>query len=153
MITPLNLPKANLKLRNRDGLTYVWSILRKKELVLTPEEWVRQHIVHFLINDCNVPEGLIASEYQLTYNSRSKRADVVVFGKDQKPKLIIECKAPEVNLTEATFRQIAQYNHELQVELLMMSNGIDHIYCEVNQSNGSITYFQEIKELLSRLQV
>lgn len=153
MITPLNLPKAHLKLRKTSENTFVWSILRKKELVLTPEEWVRQHVIHLLINNCAVPEGLIAAEYQLTYNGRSKRADLVVYGRDQQPKLIIECKAPEVKLSEATLRQVAQYNHELKVELLMLTNGLQHIYCRVNQQTGEVEYYKELAELITMLQV
>ncbi|MEJ6755546.1 MAG: type I restriction enzyme HsdR N-terminal domain-containing protein [Crocinitomicaceae bacterium] len=146
MITPLNLPKAPLKLSKKDGQVFVWCILRKKNLVCTPEEWVRQHVVHFLIGN-GVPEGLIASEFNLEYNGRSKRADLVVFDREQNPILIVECKEPRVELTQAVFNQIAGYNHELRVEYLMMTNGLDHIYCHVNQSTGEVQYLKELPNL------
>ena len=120
--------------------------MRKKNLVCTPEEWVRQHVVHFLIGN-GVPEGLIASEFNLEYNGRSKRADVVVFDREQNPILIVECKEPRVELTQAVFNQIAGYNHELRVEYLMMTNGLDHIYCHVNQSTGEVQYLKELPNL------
>ena len=146
MITPLNLPKAPLKLSKKDGQVFVWCILRKKNLVCTPEEWVRQHVVHFLIGN-GVPQGLIASEFNLEYNGRSKRADLVVFDREQNPILIVECKEPRVELTQAVFNQIAGYNHELRVEYLMMTNGLDHIYCHVNQSTGEVQYLKEFPNL------
>lgn len=146
MITPLNLPKADLKLSKKDDQVFVWCILRKKNLVCTPEEWVRQHVVHFLIGN-GVPEGLIASEFNLEYNGRSKRADVVVFDREQNPILIVECKEPRVELTQAVFNQIAGYNHELRVEYLMMTNGLNHIYCHVNQSTGQVQYLEALPNL------
>jgi len=146
MITPLNLPKTPLKLSRKDDQVFVWCILRKKNLVCAPEEWVRQHVVHFLISE-GIPEGLIASEYNLEYNGRSKRADVVVFDRDQKPVFIVECKAPEVVLTKQVFNQIASYNHELQVEYLMLTNGLNHIYCHVDQNSGEIKYLESLPKL------
>lgn len=146
MIVPLNLPKVELKLSKKEGQVYVWCILRKKDLVCTPEEWVRQHVVHFLISK-GFPEGLIASEYQLEYNGRSKRADIVVFDRNQAPILVVECKAPEIAITQNVFHQIAGYNHELRVEYLMMTNGNDHVYCKVDKSTGEIQYLESLPEL------
>ncbi|MFT6982177.1 MAG: hypothetical protein ACJAUD_000944 [Crocinitomicaceae bacterium] len=146
MITPLNLPKADLKLSKKGDQVFVWCILRKKNLVCTPEEWVRQHVVHFLIGN-GVPEGLIAAEFNLEYNGRSKRADVVVFDREQNPILVVECKEPRVELTQAVFNQIAGYNHELRVEYLMMTNGLVHIYCHVNQSTGQVQYLEGLPNL------
>jgi hypothetical protein len=146
MITPLNLPKAPLKLSKKGEQLFIWCILRKKNLVCTPEEWVRQHVVHYLISK-GIPEGLIASEYSLEYNGRSKRADLVVFDREQRPVLVVECKAPEIPVTEHVFNQIASYNHELRVEYLMMTNGLQHIYCHIDQSTGKITYLEGLPSL------
>ncbi|MCR9173552.1 MAG: type I restriction enzyme HsdR N-terminal domain-containing protein [bacterium] len=146
-LTPLNLPKAPLKLKRKDGVVYVECLIRRKELILTPEEWVRQHVLHFLIEK-GVPKGLIASEVSLKYNERSKRADVVIFGRDQQPRFIVECKAKDVLLTEAVFRQIAAYNHTLQVEYLMMTNGIQHIYAHIDKVSGQLKYLQNFPEEL-----
>lgn len=153
MIVPLNLPKANLKLTRRDNQIFVWCILRKKDLVLTPEEWVRQHVVHFLINFHHVPVGLIAAEFQLYYNGRSKRADIVVFSRNSEPIMIIECKAPDVVLTHKVLFQIAQYNHQLQVDLLMVTNGINHLYCQVEQSKGNLSYIENEELFFEMLQL
>lgn len=143
-IQPLNLPKAKLKLVKRDDQVYVWCILRKKELICTPEEWVRQHIIHFLINEKSIPEGLIASEYSLEYNGLKKRADVVVFNKEQQPLLIVECKATSVPITEKTLRQIAQYNFQLNVDFLFLTNGLEHVFCQVDRENGKLIYLEEL---------
>lgn len=147
MLTPLNLPKANLQLKRKGEQVYVRCLSRKKDLLLTPEEWVRQHLINELVKTYNVPIGLIASEYLLDYNGRSKRADLVVFGRDQKPRMIIECKAPEVNLSEETLFQIAQYNYVLGVEYLVMSNGLHHVFCEVDQKTGAVHYLESFPEI------
>lgn len=144
MFPSLNLPKADLKLTRKDGVVYVWCIVRKKNLVLTPEEWVRQHIIHFLIEEKNIPKGLIASEFALKYNGRLKRADVVVFNHNSKPLFIVECKAPEVDLSEKTLHQIAQYNFELKVDLLLLTNGLTHIMCIINRKEHRLDYLHEI---------
>lgn len=145
MITPLNLPKAQLQLSRTNDQVYVMCLIRKKKLVLTPEEWVRQHVINFLLQQ-GVPVGLIASEMNLKYNGRSKRADLVIFGKDQSPRMIVECKAPEVELTEAVFRQIASYNYSLQVEFLMMTNGLTHIYARIDRATGNVEYLETMPE-------
>jgi type I site-specific restriction endonuclease len=140
LIEPLNLPKANLTLKKRDGLIYVWCVIRKKELVCTPEEWVRQHVLHYLINEKQIAAGLIASEYSLKYNGRVKRADVVVFNRDGKPEMIVECKAPAIKIDDKTIRQIAQYNFELNVDRLFLTNGNDHVFCTIDRESGTISY-------------
>lgn len=140
-LVPLNLPMAPLSLTRMNGTVYVDCLIRRKKLVLTPEEWVRQHVINFLLHE-GVPKGLIASEVSLKYIERSKRADLVIYGRDQQPVWIVECKAPEVELTEAVFRQIASYNHTLQVEYLMMTNGMNHIYAHIDKQNGTLTFLE-----------
>lgn len=144
MIEPLNLPNAELRLKKINGIVHVWCIIRKKDLVCTPEEWVRQHFIHFLINERKVPIGLIASEYPLDYNGRLKRADIVVFNKRQDPVLIVECKAPQIPLDEKTVFQIAQYNFHLNVDYLCLTNGLDHAYSLIDKENGSLRYLKEL---------
>jgi type I site-specific restriction endonuclease len=147
MIVPLNLPKAPLKLSKKNGQVFVWCEIRNKLLVCTPEEWVRQHIIHFLLNEQKIPKGLIAAEYQITYNSRKKRADIVVFNRNGKPYLIVECKAPQIEIDESVLYQIATYNHTLGVCHLMMSNGIQNIYAEINDKTGSLKYSENFPQL------
>jgi hypothetical protein len=138
MIEALELPKANLKLRRREGVVYVWCVVRKKDLVCTPEEWVRQHVIHYLINHQNVSLARIASEYALEYNGLRKRADIVVFDIFFQPVMIVECKATTVQLTSETLQQIASYNAKLQVPKLWLTNGIQHRYCLVDLQSGSL---------------
>lgn len=147
MIEALDLPKANLRLKRKNDEVFVWCIIRKKELLCTPEEWVRQHIIHDLIDNKKIPIGLIASEFALNYNGRSKRADIVIFDRNNKPLVIIECKATNVAITEETLFQIAQYNFELQVPYLMMSNGLNHVYCELKTEATEIKYLEEFPKL------
>ena len=143
MIIPLNLPKAKLKLTRKNGEVYVRCLIRQKDLVCTPEEWVRQHVIHFLISEKGVSIGRIASEFSLEYNSRSKRADLVLFDEFGKPNMIVECKAPEIPITEKVVHQIAQYNSQLNVDRLFLTNGLDHIFCEIDRENGKLIYHQE----------
>lgn len=143
MIVPLNLPQAPLKLIRKDEVVFVRCLIRKKDLVCTPEEWVRQHVIHLLISEKKVPKGRIASEYPLVYNGRSKRADLVVFNEFGEPEMIVECKAPEIPITEKVVHQIAQYNSQLNVNRLFLTNGLQHVFCEIDRDNGRLTYFEE----------
>ena len=142
MIVPLNLPKAPLKLTRRNGEIYVRCLIRQKDLVCTPEEWVRQHVIHDLISVKGVSKGRIASEFPLEYNGRSKRADLVLFDQFGVPELIVECKAPEVPISEQVVFQIAQYNSQLNVDKLFLTNGLTHIYCQIDRENGRLNYFE-----------
>lgn len=147
MIEALELPRAELKLRKRQGVVYVWCVIRKKDLVCTPEEWVRQHVIHYLIHHAGVPQARIASEYALEYNGLKKRADIVVFDAAFKPTLIVECKATSVPLTSETLQQIAAYNAKLQVPHLWLTNGLRHHYCHVNLDNASLEMGEGIPNL------
>ena len=146
MIEALNLPKANLKLTRKNEVVFVWCILRKKKLVCTPEEWVRQHVIHFLIDHKNYPTGLISSEYSLEYNGMNRRADIVAFNRSGEPILIVECKATSVALTEKVLHQIAQYNFELDVNLLYLTNGIEHVVCRNNKTLKKIEFLKELPD-------
>jgi len=150
MFKALSFPQAELKLTRKEGQVFVWCIIRKKSLVLSPEEWVRQHLIHFLIQEKQIPIGLIAAEMAIEINQLSRRCDVVVFGTDGKPRLIVECKAPEINLTEKTFNQIAQYNAALNVDLLMVTNGLQHIVCQIDRENSQLNYLEELPDLITR---
>lgn len=147
MIRPLNFPKAKLNLTKKGDRIFVWCIIRKKTLVLTPEEWVRQHLIHYLINEKKIPHGLIAAEMSLVVNELQRRCDLVIFSKDGMPQMIIECKAPEVNLDQKVFDQIAQYNFKLGVDLLMVTNGLDHIICSLDRQQSAIHFLEEFPEL------
>lgn len=140
MFPELNLPRANLKLTKKEGKYFVWDEWRKKNLMVTPEEWVRQHLLHYLVNHLAYPKGLIASEQGIQVNGLSRRCDAVVYGKEGNPLMIIECKAPEVHLSEETFYQIAQYNFKLRVNYLVLSNGLTHVIAKINPDSQVIEY-------------
>lgn len=149
MFPELNVPAAKLQLKERkssDGSVYLVVIdqFRKKELKLTPEEWVRQHFFHHLVNDKKVPISLLASEYAIDVNSLKRRCDGVVFNRSGKPIAIIECKAPHIKLNEDTLYQIAQYNFKLRVSWLILTNGMQTITCFVNLNERKLSYLQEI---------
>lgn len=146
MFTPLNYPKTSLKLTQKGEQIYVWCVFRKKKLLLTPEEWVRQHVLHFLVEHKAVPLSLIAAEYGIEVNKLSRRCDGVVFNREGIAVAIIECKAPEVRLTPDIFHQIAQYNFKLRVEWLIMTNGLQTIVAKVNQKTGELSYSEEVPE-------
>lgn len=145
IIQPLNLPKAPLKLEKRKGDLYVWCTVRKKTLLLTPEEWVRQHLIHYLISTVQIPIERIASEYSIQVNGLSRRCDIVVVDRNGKPKMIVECKATSVPVNEQVLFQIAHYNRELQVDYLMLSNGIDHFLSKINRETGGLEKLEMLK--------
>tara|TARA_R100000951_G_C2614921_1_gene172448 strand:- start:65 stop:523 length:459 start_codon:yes stop_codon:yes gene_type:complete len=144
MFTPLNLPKASLQFTKSDGKVFVWDVFRKKKLQVTPEEWVRQHFLHFLVNEKQIPLGLIASEYNIEVNKLKRRCDGVIFNRNSKPIAIVECKAPEIKLSEQTFYQIAQYNFKLQVDWLILTNGLETIVAKINNETNKLDYYEEV---------
>lgn len=142
MFHELNLPKAELKITKKGDQYFVFDNWRKKKLLITPEEWVRQHLLHFLVNEIHYPSSLIASEQGIEVNKLMRRCDAVVYGKDGNPKMIIECKAPDIKLSEQTFMQIAQYNSKLQVDFLLVSNGLEHIIARIDREQPKIIYLE-----------
>ena len=128
----LNLPSATLKIADKDGKRYILDILRKRYVALTPEEWVRQHFVHYLINHMGYPSGLLANEVSIKLNGTSKRCDTVLYSTSLSPRMIVEYKAPVVNITQEVFNQISRYNIVLRVDYLIVTNGITHYCCKVD---------------------
>mgnify|MGYP002260423633 FL=1 len=119
----LKFPSYAFRLKSSENKTLIFDIVRKKYVILTQEEWVRQHVVHFLLKEKNYPISLIAVEKQLKINARVKRTDIVVYNKLGTPELLIECKAPSVKITQTTFDQIARYNLTANSNFLMVTNG------------------------------
>ena len=142
----LNLPTYNFKLKSSENKTLIFDNLRKKYLVLTPEEWVRQHYVRFLIDEKKYPTTLIALEKQLTINNRKKRTDILVFNKEGNPEIIVECKAPSIKITQDTFDQIARYNLKLKANFLVVTNGLEHFYCKLDYEKETYVFLKEISE-------
>lgn len=139
----LNLPPYNPKVKKTDKL-YIWDQIRSKYVALTPEEWVRQHFINFLITEKHYPASLIANEIQISLNTQRKRCDSVVYDKTLTPLVIVEYKAPDVKITQDVFDQIARYNIVLKVKYLIISNGIEHYCCRMNYDNLSFEYLEDI---------
>ena len=142
----LNLPNAALKIKLVEGTTQVFDAVRKKYLVLTPEEWVRQHFIHYLNKEKKYPLGLMGVEQMVKYNGQSTRADIVLYTADGKPNMIVECKAPKVKITQDAFNQIAKYNFQLKVKYLVVTNGLQHFCCEMDYKNNKITFLEGVPE-------
>lgn len=141
---PLNLPAypANIQ---RDGTKLlIFDELRKKQLVLTPEEWVRQHWIHHLIHGKRYPRSLIKIEGGLTLNNMPRRSDLVVYNTQGQLILLAEFKAPTVKVTQATFEQIARYNMVYRVPLLLVSNGLQHFYCRIHFDEDRFEFLTEL---------
>lgn len=140
----LNFPEYEFKLREAEGRVQIFDSIRKKYIALTPEEWVRQHLLTFLVKEKKYPASLIAFEISLNRGNKKQRADVVVFANDGNPKLIAECKAPDVKIAQETFFQIARYNAPLKMNYLVVSNGINHYCCKMDYENGKHLFMEEI---------
>ncbi|MBE6295306.1 MAG: type I restriction enzyme HsdR N-terminal domain-containing protein [Bacteroidales bacterium] len=142
----LNLPKYETKICERDGKLQIFDPLRKCHVALTPEEWVRQHFVNFLIESRGFPAALMANEVAITVNGMKRRCDTVVYDKQLQPRIIVEYKAPTVKITKEVFAQISRYNLTLKVDYLIVSNGLQHYCCRMDYPNNSYTFLQEIPE-------
>ena len=142
----LNLPNVALKTKLVEGTTQVFDAVRKKYLVLTPEEWVRQHFIHYLNSEKKYPLGLMGIEQMVKYNEQSTRADIVLYTNEGKPNMIVECKSPKVKITQDAFNQIAKYNFKLRVDFLVVTNGMQHFCCAMDYENNKITFLNEVPE-------
>ncbi len=142
----LNLPNYTFKLKNNENKTFIFDKWRKKYLVLTPEEWVRQHFVQFLIEEKKYPISLTALEKQLTINNLKKRTDIVIFSSDGTPNIIVECKAPKIKIGQDTFDQIARYNLKLNANYLIVTNGLQHYFCKLDKENETYIFLEDIPD-------
>ena len=142
----LNLPKYPLKLKKEGNKTFVFDPIRKKYLVLNPEEWVRQNFIQFLIKEKGYPASLMAVEMGIDVLNTKKRCDIVLFNNEGKAHIIVECKAPSVKISQDTFDQIARYNMALQANYLMITNGINHYFCTMNYNSQSYDFIKEFPE-------
>lgn len=140
----LNLPSAQLKLSRVKDEFFVWCVIRRKKLLLTPEEWVRQHVIHYLIHHKNTPIERINSEHLLKINGQNRRCDVVVIDSFGNPKLIVECKASEINLDEKVFLQTSNYIQKSKAGYFWMTNGLNHVIVECKNPE---VYLEELPNL------
>lgn len=142
----LNFVPYSFRFKNSENKVYIFDEIRKKFVVLQPEEWVRQHVVRFLIEQKKYPKSLVNVEKQLLLNGMRKRYDIVIFNSDGSILLLVECKAPKIAIRQETFDQIARYNIQMDAEFLMVTNGLEHYYCKMDKTKENYTFLKEIPE-------
>jgi Type I restriction enzyme R protein N terminus (HSDR_N). len=142
----LNLPPAEMKIRKQEGKDYVFDPLRKQYVRLTPEEFVRQQFVSYLIRQKKYPSGRLANEVQISLGSVARRCDTVLYDELLQPLMIIEYKAPSVEIDQTVFDQIARYNRTLDVPWLIISNGMRHFCCRIDKEKGEVVFEKEIPD-------
>ncbi len=140
----LNFPEGKFKIYKSPDGVFIFDLVRKKQILLTPEEWVRQHLINYLNVEKNYPLSLMKLEMQLNINNLKRRPDLVVYSKQGNPIFIGECKAPNIGISQDVFEQIAQYNIALKVPYLLVTNGMNHYQCKVDHQSNKITFLQEI---------
>ena len=142
MVT-LNLPNFDCKTKQVDGKPYIFDLLRRKYVRLSPEEWVRQHIVNLLLTHYGYPKALVRSEGGVVLNRTQKRTDVVAFDRQGMPFLVVECKAPHITLTQSVFDQIARYNHVHRAPYLVVTNGLLHYCCGIDHATSEVRFLDD----------
>jgi hypothetical protein len=140
----LNFPTYSFRFKISENKTAIFDEIRKKFILLTPEEWVRQHTVQFLLQDLKYPKSYINVEKLIKINTLNKRYDIVVFQPNGEIFLLIECKAPEVAISQQTFDQIARYNLTLKAKYLMLTNGINHYFCQMDFEHEKYIFLKEL---------
>lgn len=142
----LNLPTYQVKIIERSAKKSIFDDLRRRYVNLSPEEWVRQHFIHFLIEHKGYPSALMGNEILLNLNGMKKRCDTVLYRRDMTPQMIIEYKAPTIKIDQDVFTQISNYNLVLKVDYLIVSNGLDHYVCKMNYEHQSYIYLKNIPD-------
>lgn len=142
----LNFPGYNFRFKSSENKQQIFDIIRKKFVSLQPEEWVRQHVIHFLNVDKKYPISLINVEKTLSLNGLRKRYDIVVFNTDGSIHILVECKSPKIIISQSVFDQIARYNLKMKAEYLMVTNGLEHFYCNMNYEEEKYSFLRQIPD-------
>lgn len=142
----LNLPNYPKKISQIKGKPFIFDVVRRKNVALTPEEWVRQHFLNYLITEKNYPKERIANEVTVSLNGMSRRCDTVVYNEYLEPVAIVEYKAPTIPVTQDVFEQISRYNICLKVGILIVTNGLEHYCCKIDYETMTYAYLCEIPE-------
>ena len=142
----LNLPQYSFRLKSKENKLFIFDPLRKKDILLTDEEWVRQNFVQFLIREKSYPPALIGIEKQFKLGKLVKRCDILLFDRQGKPSVIVECKAPQVMVGQDAFDQIARYNMELRAKYLIVTNGMQHYYCLMDHDKQTYVFLEDLPE-------
>lgn len=146
LLQELNFPKFSFRFKNSENKISIFDVIRKKFVTLQPEEWVRQHCIQYLIEVKKYPKSLINVEKEMIINDLKKRYDIVVFNPDGSIHVIVECKSHSVSIDQATFDQIARYNLVLNATYLMITNGLNHYYCQMNHRNQTYQFLKDIPD-------
>ena len=144
----LNLPTYKFRIKSTKNKYVIFDIIRKKYVSLTPEEWVRQHIIHYLIEEKKYPPSLMGVEKKLTINNLTKRTDILIFNSDGLPDVLVECKAPNITISQNSFDQIARYNLELKANFLIVTNGLKHFFCKMDFENEKYVFLENIPDYI-----
>jgi len=139
----LNLPAYSFKIIKKKEKFYIFDETRKKNIFLTPEEWVRQHFIQYLIQEKKYPKSLIAVEKEIKVNNLKKRFDILVFNKKGEHEIIVECKSAKIKITQVTFDQIARYNLQLKANYLIVTNGLEHYFCKMDFEKQKYVFLEE----------
>lgn len=142
----LNLPKYSFRIKSKENKLYIFDPIRKKSVVLTDEEWVRQHFLSYLMQEKKYPPSLIAVERQCLVNGLRKRTDIIVFNRKGSPHILVECKAPGIPVNREVFDQVARYNMSLEADFLILTNGMHHVFCRMDHVNQRYEFLTELPE-------
>ena len=142
----LNLPQYEINITEKDGKRLIFDFLRRKYVALTPEEWVRQHFTHYLVEHKGYPKGLLGNEIELHIGDKKLRCDTLLYNKEAQPRMIIEYKAPTIQIQQKTFDQIAAYNLLLKVDFLVISNGLEHYCCQMDYEQRQYRLLPDIPD-------
>lgn len=142
----LNLPPYAIKITEKGDKRLIFDFLRRKYVALTPEEWVRQHFTHYLVEHKGYPQGLMGNEIELHMGEKRLRCDTILYNKEARPRMIIEYKAPAIQLQQKTFDQISVYNLLLKVDYLVISNGLQHYCCKMDYLNQKYAFLRDIPD-------
>lgn len=142
----LNFPNYTFRFKNSENKVSIFDEIRKKFIILTPEEWVRQNVVQYLLQEKKYSKSYINVEKLIKVNDLNKRYDIIVYQSNGEIFLLVECKAPEVKITQETFNQIARYNLTLNAKYLMVTNGVNHYFCEMDFINEKYNFLKELPE-------
>ena len=140
----LNLPQYPFRIKSKENKLYIFDRNRKKEVLLTDEEWVRQHFVEYLVNNKDYPRSLIAVEKQCKVENMTKRTDIMVFDRKGEAEIIVECKAPHIKINQSTFDQIARYNLQMKANYLIVTNGLEHFFCQMDHKAREYKFLKDI---------
>lgn len=144
----LNLPVYKFDIKNNEGRLLIYDVIRKKSIVLTPEEWVRQNFMQYLIHEYHYPKALMKIESGLKYNNRLKRSDIMVYDRSGLPFLLVECKSYTTKISQSIFDQVAVYNQTLKAKNIVVTNGMEHFCCEMEFDTNTYRFIEEIPKFI-----